>query len=1297
MPSTVGKINGQMLENNLLRNGVDLAFDTDLIYLDVDNGRIGINTDTPFRPLLVNGTLSSTNVLVDTGTISNFSFALNTITNDASEILISATGAGATIIAGGLITDGISIDANGIRSLRSNEDIDLTPAGAGEIKLLTNTEVTGAVHVTGNVTFDGNIVFGNNNLDSVSLSADISSDINPDLSSTYNLGSSIKNWSELHTNLVNGIAYTTGGAFVNGIDLGLRQGNIWYVAVNGSYDNVGDHPNGPFDTVEKALSVATAGDTVYIYPGTYYELLPLTVPAGVTVKGSSIRDVTIKPDTSSGGENVFLLNGETTIEDLTVADFFYDSINDTGYAFRFAPNFTVTSRSPYIRNVSVITKGSVTSLSDPLGFLTGDAGKGALVDGSVALSTSKEASMLFSSVTFITPGVNALTMTNGVRVEWLNSFTYFALRGLYATQGTGRVTQDGSTLRYGAEVRSISSANVYGTYGAVADGADTLMYLIAHNFGYIGTDADNKNDPSLVIETNQIVELNSGVIYYDSVDQQGDFKVGSVFKVEQSTGKIIFQSIQLNNSNLILTNGPDTTYIDAFEVDTGNISIGGNTIQSNAGGITLTAANNDLDLTLNLTVDQSLTVEQLVTLNKDVTIGNAATDTVYFNANVNSNILPKTNNLDLGINANRWKTLYTTQATFDDILINTNFISTTLSNSNLELAATGIGVIRIDALDISSNTISSTATNADININPNGTGKIQLLKNTDITGNLGVTGNITLGGSIQLGDAIIDSIDPVGKIGSDLIPNITGIYDVGSTTKTWLTMFVSELITDDILINTNFISTTLSNSNLELRANGTGAVRVDTLDFKSNAISSNSTNADININPNGTGKIQLLKNTDITGNLGVTGNITVGGNIQLGDAIIDSIDPVGKIGSNLIPNTTGIYDIGSTTKVWRNLFMSNLVTDDIEINDNYIRTTASNSNLELRANGTGVINIIDSLSVVQNLTINNATNLKNTVVTGNLTTNDLLTITNNLTATGFAYGDIVFADNYITTTQSNSSLELRANGTGNVVFDNVLQITNSTISNSLTSGTEADRSIIFNPISGKSVAIQSTKALLLPIGNNTNRTLTTNGEIRYNNTSSTFEGKITGRNISLYNLFDTDGNTGISPELTPGANDDTIRMYTNGVLSATITAQAATFNRIIVDEIDINNNIISTINSNADLELERSGSGTVKIKDSISITDNIITNITIDAVTQIVSTGNGYVKFVGTGAIRIPHGLTGQQPVTAPIGATRFNTTTFTQEVYNGTAWISAAGTGGDTVTAEDMELISDLYGLLFG
>jgi hypothetical protein len=73
-------------------------------------------------------------------------------------------------------------------------------------------------------------------------------------------------------------------------------------------------------------------------------------------------------------------------------------------------------------------------------LMQGDAGAGAYIDGSVLDSASLEASMLFHSCTFITPGVDCITMTNGVRVEWLNSFTYFANRGLYATQGaTGKL------------------------------------------------------------------------------------------------------------------------------------------------------------------------------------------------------------------------------------------------------------------------------------------------------------------------------------------------------------------------------------------------------------------------------------------------------------------------------------------------------------------------------------------------------------------------------------------------------------------------------------------------------------------------------------------------------------------------------------------------------------------------------------------------------------------------------------------------------------------------------------------
>jgi hypothetical protein len=42
----ITKIAGELLESNLIRSS-DLAFNTDLLYLDVDNGRIGVKTSSP--------------------------------------------------------------------------------------------------------------------------------------------------------------------------------------------------------------------------------------------------------------------------------------------------------------------------------------------------------------------------------------------------------------------------------------------------------------------------------------------------------------------------------------------------------------------------------------------------------------------------------------------------------------------------------------------------------------------------------------------------------------------------------------------------------------------------------------------------------------------------------------------------------------------------------------------------------------------------------------------------------------------------------------------------------------------------------------------------------------------------------------------------------------------------------------------------------------------------------------------------------------------------------------------------
>ena len=59
----VGRISGPLLKSNLLRNGIDLAFETDLLYLDVNKQRIGIKNANPQYELDVNGTIRATNLI----------------------------------------------------------------------------------------------------------------------------------------------------------------------------------------------------------------------------------------------------------------------------------------------------------------------------------------------------------------------------------------------------------------------------------------------------------------------------------------------------------------------------------------------------------------------------------------------------------------------------------------------------------------------------------------------------------------------------------------------------------------------------------------------------------------------------------------------------------------------------------------------------------------------------------------------------------------------------------------------------------------------------------------------------------------------------------------------------------------------------------------------------------------------------------------------------------------------------------------------------------------------------------
>ena len=66
-------------------------------------------------------------------------------------------------------------------------------------------------------------------------------------------------------------------------------------------------------------------------------------------------------------------------------------------------------------------------------------------------------------------------------------------------------------------------------------------------------------------------------------------------------------------------------------------------------------------------------------------------------------------------------------------------------------------------------------------------------------------------------------------------------------------------------------------------------------------------------------------NTLNTVNLNITGITTLAGNIFLGDNTADSITVSGEFISNLIPDTTDTYDLGSSTQRWRTIHSSSAI------------------------------------------------------------------------------------------------------------------------------------------------------------------------------------------------------------------------------------------------------------------------------------------------------------------------------------------------------------------------------------
>ena len=1579
--SQLGRISGQLLKDNLTRNGHDLTFDNDLLHLDVTGRKIGIKNTSPSTELDVTGTTKTTDLIVTTQSdLDDLTVLGDTITSNTGTLNLTNTTSDQVTVTAKLVVDDIDLSTNIISTniaSGTNTNLEFRPHGTGSVDIYANTNIYGDVYVSGNIRADGNITVGDSNTDNITISADVNSNIIPDADITYTLGNggtgyvagteftlgdvtltvsgtgttvvlsipaagptwidtltahtvgkayqialdgtpgsyalnTLGSWtgtnpqtvSTTNDGLVDGVynvasirfdqkrwldlwvknvytdALVSGDITVDGVNLNSVQGKIYYVATTGSDTNAGQHQNDPFATVKYALSVATADDTVYIYPGTYTEQFPLTVPVGVVVKGAGIRSVKIVPTTATRYNDAFLLNGETTVEDVTIADFFSGgnyfavttagigeaSLNvgtapfahtwvsggtinisgtdysiiaavyshttgiltvnhtgpdatsaspvflsglifscnggnrtfpDNGYAFRFATDFVVTSRSPYVRNITVLTRGSVTSLSDPLGYNQGDAGKGAYIDGAYATALSKEASMLFHSATFICPGVDVIVATNGARVEWLNSFTYYANRSMYLyssndgfagagltrlklpaatrtgtwavgntvsyydTNGTTVLTSgtvasvDGDwvnltgrvqgflipddrapkTVTLNGDAKLSTAQKKFGTAGLVLDGTGDFITLSSQvDFGYGTGDFTIEffwrptaigvaqvlldcrtatNDTALYLEMNaagsiRLFVSNAYRITSSVACTAGTFNHIVLFRTGGTT-KLAVNGTITPTTFADATNYPArpfrlgaswtggalcTGYFDELRVVKGvtkyttavtvptipfladtstvlllhfnglnnstNVVDDGVTfvdIRSSAGGTTTDLAVADYsDFGVELRSigsaavygnygiygDGAGVIAYLIGQNLAY-IGNGKETTNDPNTVIQANEVVELNDAKIFYNSVDHKgdfrigdLFYVNQATGEVSFTNSNVtIGTSLTFDDGGGNITYLDATKIETGDfrISGNTVETLS--QDFNVD-SATNQINLQSNVTVTGNLDVTGDVTVGGNVTIGNESTDVVRFVAGVDSDILPKLDSTYDLGTSTERWSTLYSTTLINAKVQISTNVITTTDSNLDLTLQANGTGRIYIPSNNVEiTNNLTVNGTTDVQDLNVTGTlthiGDVTQTGNITQTGDITLTGTFTTTGYGQFADIKIDNNNISTTIGTHdlildaagtgriYVPDSdveitqdltvTGFIDVGSLN-IDTSISSLTLTAGDVKIQDNYITTLTGNNNLELRANGSGLIYIpSNNVQIDNNLTVLGTTDLKTTNIgvvgspstvthvgtvtqTGDLTQTGSTEITGTLTVGSTAqFQDIKIDTNIITTTVGNNNLVLSAAGTGriyvptnDVTIENTLTVvgttTTSTISNTgtVTSGTfnTSNVSITSNNITSRTgnsnlvLEAAGTGKIYVPSNSvQLDQNLTVNGSTYLKDTTIVGTVTQTGAVTQTGDLFQT-GNTEITGTLTVGST-------------------------IQFEDINIDNNVITTTIGNNDLVLEAAGTGKILI------------------------------------------------------------------------------------------------------
>ena len=412
------------------------------------------------------------NITSVTGSNGNFTNLTGTTFTSTNGDITSLTGSNANITN---IT-GSTISGSNVR-VTSDMSVGGKVVVTGDISG-SNLNLTGNATIDGDIVLKGNISIGNQTTDLVTFGADVSSSILPDVHNAFDLGSSDKNWRNLH---VSGTAYVqtlqvnqvtltninvtedlrvSGSTFLgNGGDITVISGSVYNdqltdnrVVIVGPNGRIEDHQSFTYDEISLKVGQGAGNFEVDNSGGNIRTSGSLLVKSGTTITGSLnvTGSVDIKGDTKmTGSLNVTNIKGTGSL---------YLQANQTDG--RYFEIYNTAASDTHIKS------------NQGLSFFGDDTNYLLVHDGAQTVTITGVNGVFVSSSLNVTGSVS---FTNNLNVSGSASVT-----GAF-TVGSGSITSLGGDLYVSGNLQVLGSSTSVNIQSQTVELDDNIIRLNAYS------------------------------------------------------------------------------------------------------------------------------------------------------------------------------------------------------------------------------------------------------------------------------------------------------------------------------------------------------------------------------------------------------------------------------------------------------------------------------------------------------------------------------------------------------------------------------------------------------------------------------------------------------------------------------------------------------------------------------------------------------------------------------------------------------------------------------------------------